>query len=123
MRWSNLWKGKGKNKLVVLLYDSFVELHSNCTHYYTPNVESYHWISSYPSIKTVGSTFSIGETSTHASYINHNVHVTILVDGERTNNVSSGNCYMDGLNKMIWYTSGIVSIGDTRQQYGDTRQQ
>ena len=123
MRWSTLQKGKEKNKLVVLLYDSFVGLHSNCAHYYTPNVESYHWISSYPSIKTVGSTFSIGETSTHASYINHNVHVTILVDGERTNNVSSGNCYMDGLNKMIWYTSGIVSIGDTRQQYGDTRQQ
>ena len=42
MRWSNLWKGKEKNKLVVLLYDGFVRLHSNCAHYYTPNVESYH---------------------------------------------------------------------------------
>ena len=68
MRWSNLWKGKEKNKLVVLLYDSFVGLHSNCAHYYTPNVESYHWISSYHSIISIGSTFSIiGETSTRAS--------------------------------------------------------
>jgi len=116
MRWSNLWKGKEKNKLVVLLYDSFVGLHSNCAHYYTPNVESYHWISSYPSIITIGSTFSIGETSTRASDINHSVHAIVPVDGEH-NNVYSGICYIDGRNKMIWYTSGIVSIGDARQQY------
>ena len=44
-RWSDLWKGKEKNKLVVVLSDSFVGLHSNCAHYHTPNVESYHWIS------------------------------------------------------------------------------
>jgi len=117
MRWSNLWKGKEKNKLVVLLYDSFVVLHSNCAHYYTPNVESYHWISSYPSIIiTIGSAFSIGETSTRASDINHSVHAIVPVDGEH-NNVYSGNCYIDGRNKMNWYTSGIVSIGDDRQQY------
>ena len=89
MRWSNLWKGKEKNKLVVLLYDSFVGLHSNCAHYYTPNVESYHWISLHPSIITIGSTFSsIGETSTRAD-INHSVHAIVPVDGEH-NNMYSG---------------------------------
>ena len=114
MRWSNLWKGKEKNKLVVLLYDSFVGLHSNCAHFYTPI--PYHWISSYLSIITIGSTFSIGETSTRASDINHSVHVIVPVDGKH-NNVYGGNCYIDGRNKMIWNTSGIVSIGDARQRY------
>ena len=41
----------------------------------------------------------------------HSVHAIVPVNGEH-NNVYSGNCCMDGLNKMIWYTSGIVSIDD-----------
>jgi len=42
----------------------------------------------------IRSTFNIGNTSNDTiSDMNHNVHLTILVDGERTNNVSSGRSY------------------------------
>jgi len=61
----------------------------------------------------IGSTFNIGNTSN----MNHNVHVTISVDGERTNNVSSGSCYTIGINNTNSGAVGIVRTDDVCQ-YG-----
>ena len=49
--------------------------------------------------------------------MNHNVHVTISVDGERTNNVSSGSCYTIGINNTNSCAVGIVRTDDVCQ-YG-----
>jgi len=49
--------------------------------------------------------------------MNRNVHVTISVDGERTNNVSSGSCYMIVINNANRGTVGIVKTNDICQ-YG-----
>jgi len=61
----------------------------------------------------IRSTFDIGSTSNDTSDMNHNVHVTISVDGERTNNVSSGSCYMIVINNANRGTVGIIKTNDT----------
>jgi len=65
----------------------------------------------------IRSTFNIGNTSNDTSDMNHNVHATISVDGERTNNVSSGSCYTIGINNTNSGTVGIFETDDTCQ-YG-----
>ena len=58
----------------------------------------------------IRSTFNTGNTSNDTSDMNHNVHVTISVDGERTNNVSSGSCYTIGINNT---NSGVTMFERT----------
>jgi len=60
----------------------------------------------------IRSTF-IGNTFNDTSDMNRNVHVTISLDGERTNNVSSGSCYTIGINNTNNGTVGIVRTNNT----------
>ena len=64
----------------------------------------------------IGTTFSIGETSSHTSGIYHNTYTVISVDGEHINAISRGGCYII-LGGTDGYTIGIGRRDDTRQ-YG-----